>query len=106
MSHQTDIESQQQEQLNTEEEDIDIGTSHQSTERWEVVDEYLNESQTQDDINVTNDSNSEEEGRLSGLQRLRSVASNMLSCSPSPPSPRRLVLVDDHLLQAVVTRRP
>ena len=104
MSHQTDIESQQQEQLNTEEEDIDIGTSHQSTERWEVVDEYLNESQTQDDINVTNDSNSEEEGRLSGLQMLRSVASNMLSLRSIPMTTgasRR-----SSIIQAVVTRRP
>lgn len=81
---QTDIESQQQEQLNSEEEDINIGTSHQSTERWEVVDEYLNESQTQDDINVTNDSNSEE--RVD-YQVYKCCGPLLAICSPSAPSP-------------------
>jgi len=88
---QTDIESQQHGQSNA-------NPKRQSSVSWaERVDEYLNEL-TEDEEEC------EEEIGLSGLQRIRSIASNMLSLRSIPmtnSTSRR-----SSVIQAVVTRRP
>lgn len=88
---QTDIESQQHGQSNA-------NPKRQSSVSWaERVDEYLNEL-TEDEEEC------EEEVGLSGLQRIRSIASNMLSLRSIPmtnSTSRR-----SSVIQAVVTRRP
>jgi len=89
---QNDIESQQHGQSNA-------NPKRQSSVSWaERVDEYLNETLTEDEEEC------EEEVGLSGLQRIRSIASNMLSLRSIPitnSTSRR-----SSVIQAVVTRRP